>query len=176
MIKREKLVISGKSGSGKDFLLRELKKVGLSPSVKITTRPKREFEVEGINYHFKTQDDFKKISESNGLIVSQEFLNDKGDIWNYGISVEDFSNNQVFIMTPGEISQIDPENRKNCFVVYLDIDRDIRESRLLTRNDLNDSVKRRLNSDELDFLKFTDYDLRITDPYFDTDLILDLMV
>ena len=176
MIKREKLIISGKSGSGKDFLLRELKKIGLNPSVKITTRPKREFEIDGVNYHFKTQDEFKKIIESNGLIVNQEFLNDKGDIWNYGISIDDFSNNQVFIMTPGEISQINSEDRKNCFVVYLDIDRSVRESRLLTRNDLNDSVKRRLDSDELDFSKFTDYDLRITYPYFDTDLIFDLMV
>ena len=37
LIKSEKIIIVGQSGSGKDFLLKELSKKGLIPSVKITT-------------------------------------------------------------------------------------------------------------------------------------------
>lgn len=169
--KNEKLIIVGASGSGKDYLLRQLTKEGLDPSVKVTTRPIREGEIEGQNYHFKTIDEFDKLE----LIVSQEFYNDKGHLWKYGVLKEDFNSAQVFIMTPGEILQINEDIRKNCFVVYLDIDRSVREKRLFRREDQNDSVSRRLNADEKDFKDFKDYDLKITDPEFDSESILSLM-
>ena len=156
--KTEKLLICGHSGSGKDFLLRQLKEKGLK--------------VEGVNYYFKTLNQF----ESLDLLVSQDFYNDKGELWKYGILKEDFNNSQAFILTPGEVRQLTPEVRKNCFVVFLDIDRSIRESRISNRQDHNDSIKRRLDADEIDFKDFKDYDLKITDPEFDVDSILSLMV
>ena len=170
--KTEKLLICGHSGSGKDFLLRQLKEKGLKASTKVTTRPKRKNEVEGVNYYFKTLNQF----ESLDLLVSQDFFNDKGELWKYGILKEDFNNSQAFILTPGEVRQLTPEVRKNCFVVFLDIDRSIRESRISNRQDHNDSIKRRLDADEIDFKDFRDYDLKITDPEFDVDSILSLMV
>ena len=170
--KTEKLLICGHSGSGKDFLLRQLKEKGLKASTKVTTRPKRKNEVEGVNYYFKTLNQF----ESLDLLVSQDFFNDKGELWKYGILKEDFNNSQAFILTPGEVRQLTPEVRKNCFVVFLDIDRSIRESRISNRQDHNDSIKRRLDADEIDFKDFKDYDLKITDPEFDVDSILSLMV
>ncbi len=170
--KSEKLLICGHSGSGKDFLLRQLKEKGLKASIKVTTRPKRKNEVEGVNYYFKTLNQF----ESLDLLVSQDFFNDKGELWKYGILKEDFNNSQAFILTPGEVRQLTPEVRKNCFVVFLDIDRSIRESRISNRQDQNDSIKRRLDADEIDFKNFTDYDLKITDPEFDVDSILSLMI
>jgi guanylate kinase len=170
--KSEKLLICGHSGSGKDFLLRQLKEKGLKASIKVTTRPKRKNEIEGVNYYFKTLNQF----ESLDLLVSQDFFNDKGELWKYGILKEDFNNSQAFILTPGEVRQLTPEVRKNCFVVFLDIERSIRESRISNRQDQNDSIKRRLDADEIDFKNFTDYDLKITDPEFDVDSILSLMV
>ena len=170
--KTEKLLICGHSGSGKDFLLRQLKERGLKASIKVTTRPKRKNEIEGVNYYFKTLNQF----ESLDLLVSQDFFNDKGELWKYGILKEDFNNSQAFILTPDEVRQLTPEVRKNCFVVFLDIDRSIRESRISNRQDQNDSIKRRLDADEIDFKNFTDYDLKITDPEFDVDSILSLMI
>ena len=169
--KSEKLIIVGSSGSGKDYLLRELDKQGLKISIKVTSRPKRQNEVDGINYHFRKLEDFNNLD----LIVSQDFYNDKKELWKYGILKEDFNNSQAFIMTPGEISQIDELTRKGCFVVYLDIDRNIREKRIIKRNDNNDSVMRRLDADDIDFLGFKDYDLKITDPEFDVESIISLM-
>ena len=93
----------------------------------------------------------------------------------YGLTKEEFNKAQAFIMTPGEIEQIDPETRKGCFLVYLDIDRDIREKRISGRNDNNDSVQRRLDADEIDFKDFKDYDLKITDPEFEVEMVLSLM-
>jgi hypothetical protein len=39
--------------------------------------------------------------------------------------------------------KISEDSRKGCFVVYLDIDRGIRESRLFKRDDKNDSIKKK---------------------------------
>jgi dephospho-CoA kinase len=81
-------------------------------------------------------------------------------------------------MTPGELLMIDDETRKKCFVVYLDIDREIREHRVLKRKDMNDSVKRRMDADDIDFAEFDkdgDYDLRVTDEDFNADDVWELM-
>ena len=80
-------------------------------------------------------------------------------------------------MTPGEFNKFEKiqDLRKGCFVVYLDIARVTREKRLYKREDKNDSVKRRLDSDEIDFKDDFDYDLRITDPDFGVDDVYSLM-
>jgi dephospho-CoA kinase len=86
--------------------------------------------------------------------------------WLYGTSVKQFYNDDLFIMTPKGISLIKPEDRMNSFILYLDIDTQVRYDRLLKRDMPGDSVQRRIEADELDFLEFSDYDLKITDPNF----------
>jgi hypothetical protein len=49
------------------------------------------------------------------------------------------------------------------------------KKRIIKRNDNNDSVIRRLDADDIDFLGFKDYDLKITDPEFDVESIISLM-
>jgi guanylate kinase len=178
--KSEKLIVTGSSGSGKDWLLRQLKKEGLKVSVKTTTRPQRKNEVQFETYNFIDDSEFKSLLERNQFICHQSFnVTPEGrdpETWYYGLSKEEFNKAQAFIMTPGELEQIDKEIRKGCFVVYLDIDRKIRESRISGRNDNNDSVQRRLDADEIDFKNFCDYDLKLTDPEFDVELVLSLMI
>lgn len=177
--KTEKIIITGPSGSGKDWLMRGLEKSGLKVSVKTTTRPKRTNEVSGVSYNFIDHSQFEKILESGGFICNQKFevTPQEGGVqtWFYGLTNEQFKESQVFILTPSEISQLSPEIKKGCFIVYLDIDRGVRESRILKRHDRNDSVLRRLDADDTDFKDFKDFDLRITDPDFEVDMVLDLM-
>ena len=45
----------------------------------------------------------------------------------------------------------------------------------LNRNDLNDSILRRVYADNQDFKDFKDYDMMITDPEFNADDIFFLM-
>lgn len=178
-IKKEKMIILSPSGGGKDFLMRKLVEKGLVPCLKSTTRPPRKFEQQGVTYNFINESQFIQSINNNEFLVYQTFeVTPEGkdpETWYYGITNEEFQRSQVFIMTPGEFSNINPELRKGCFVVYLDIPRDIRESRLFKRDDKNDSIKRRLDADEIDFKSLKDYDLRITDPEFLADDIYDLM-
>jgi guanylate kinase len=180
-IKNEKVIILGKSGSGKNYITDKLVEMGLKPCLKWTTRPMRHEEKQGITYNYVTDEVFLQSAKNNEFITYQSFLvtpvNSEPQTWYYGITKESFNTSQIFIMTPGEYNSIEftKDQRKGCFVVYLDIDRPIRESRLHNREDKNDSIKRRLDADEIDFKDFTDYDLKVTDPDFTADDIYDLM-
>src|ERR1022692_3921976 len=137
--KHEKIVVIGKSGSGKDYLMRKLVERGLKPCLKTTTRPKRKFEYQGTTYNFISNFEFSKLIKESKFFSYQEFVvtpeNSEPENWFYGITNEEFNSSQVFIMTPGECKNISEEYRKDCFIVYLDIDRKVRESRLLKRED-----------------------------------------
>ena len=173
-LKHEKIFLLGKSGSGKDHLLRGLIKKDLDYSPKFTTRPKRALETDGVEYDFINIDRFQELNKDGQIKVYQSFLIGE-DTWYYGITKENFDINEVFILTPHELSQLSKEDLKGSFIVYLDIDLEIRRKRISNRNDNNDSVERRLQADEVDFKDFKTYDLRITDPEFEAEWVYDLM-
>ena len=81
MVKEKKagslIIISGPSGAGKGTIVNELiKNTNLNLSISMTTRPKREGEVEGKDYYFVTKQEFaKQIKKGNFL----EYANVHGD-------------------------------------------------------------------------------------------------
>lgn len=180
-MKVEKVIILGQTGSGKDHLLKGLIEKGLIPCIKTTTRPIRANETNGVNYNFIDNASFIDNIEKNEFKSYQKFNIISSDgvkgVWYYGITNEEFKKSQVLIMTPEEYENINftKEQRNNLFVVYLDISSEIRKSRLLKRDDKNDSIKRRMDSDEIDFMNFNDFDLKITDPEFEPIDVYDLM-
>ena len=64
------LVISSPSGAGKSTIARNLldkdKNIGLSVSV--TTRPRRQSEIDGIHYHFISTREFERLRDSDALL------------------------------------------------------------------------------------------------------------
>lgn len=70
MIKGRIFVVSAPSGCGKTTICkRVLKKVKtLSPSVSVTTRPRRPGEKSGKDYHYVSRESFKKEIEKGGLL------------------------------------------------------------------------------------------------------------
>jgi guanylate kinase len=173
-MKIEKICIIGASASGKNVLLDYCIKAGLPYSPKITTRPKRNGETDGIDYIYTDNQDFEEMLMHGMIKTYQKFFID-GDIWYYGISKENFDTNQVFIMTPHEIKSLSKDDKDKCYIVYLDINEDIRKSRIEKRYDSNDSVMRRILADRVDFDNFIEYDLKISDADFDAEFIFSLM-
>ena len=114
-IKKEKVIVVGPSGSGKDYLLRKLVEKGMKPALKWTTRPQRKFEKDGETYKFVNEYKFNEALDNKEFAFHQSFdvTPEVGDDekWYYGITNEDFINSQVLIMTPGELFQIDYETR-----------------------------------------------------------------
>jgi guanylate kinase len=64
------IVISGPSGVGKDAVLREMKcrKLDVSFVVTTTSRPPRPEEVEGVDYHFVSKEEFEVMVENGKML------------------------------------------------------------------------------------------------------------
>ena len=76
--------VSGSSGSGKTTLIDLLSRdLAISISVSHTTRERREYEIDGIHYHFVSKDKFNSLIENNKFI---EYENVHGDL--YGTTKE----------------------------------------------------------------------------------------
>lgn len=156
----KRIVICAKGGGGKDYLKKLMSERGFVAEVSYTTRPKRSNEIEGVHYHYITPEEFQQ------KIIAGEFYQWKEfNGWRYGTTITEWNSKDLFIMTPSGITEITPEDRKQCLIIYIDIAEDVRKERLAARVDA-DATDRRLTADELDFKDFKDYDIRITNPDF----------
>ncbi len=62
-------IVSGPSGCGKGTVLAEIiKQDNIYYSVSATTRSPRPGEVNGVNYHFLSKDEFEKLIENDGVL------------------------------------------------------------------------------------------------------------
>ncbi len=158
----KRIIIVGKGGSGKDHMRKKLEEAGFRYCVSHTTRPPRDGEIDGKDYFFISLDSAAHNFIGNDKFYEYVIFND----WIYGTSKDEFYSSNLFIMTPSGLAKMKQEDRKESFVVYLDIEEKIRKSRLLSRNDV-DNVHRRLRADTQDFIEFKDYDYLVFDPFFD---------
>ena len=162
LIKNHKrIILVGKAASGKDHLRKRFESRGFKYSISYTTRPPREGEVDGKDYFFITEDQATKMVESN-MFYEYAYFNG----WLYGKTVEQFYTDDLFIMTPSGVSNIKPDDRTSSFIIYTDIEMSIRMTRLTNRNMPGDSMDRRIQADEVDFMGFDDYDFKVTNPDF----------
>ena len=79
MSKGKCIIFSAPSGSGKTTLVNYLlnqKELNLSFSISATTRQKRDGEVQGKDYFFKTKSDFKKLINNSEFLEFEEVYDD----------------------------------------------------------------------------------------------------
>jgi guanylate kinase len=156
-----KLILVGKAAAGKDFLKNRLAKKGFVSGVSHTTRPPRENEVNHKDYHFVDKQEFEDMISCGDIVEYMEFNG-----WYYGQTKKDFDLADVMIMSKDGLDVLPKEYRDQCMVIYLDPPRISRVERLEYRNDLNDSIVRRMNTDDDQFKNFKDFDLRVRNDDF----------
>lgn len=146
------IMLIGKAGSGKDTILREVVKQSpyVHEIVSCTTRPPREGEVDGINYHFLTGEQFGKKVLQNEMLEATCF-ND----WFYGTSIDSLDEDMVNIgvFNPAGVESILAYNNIDTIVIYVDANDKERLIRQLNREkdpDVNEVI-RRFKADGLDF-------------------------
>jgi guanylate kinase len=156
-----KIVLLGKGAAGKDYLRKRFIERGARYGVSYTSRQPREGEVNGKDYLFISREEFEQRIANNEFVEYQEFNG-----WYYGMTKDVFEDCDAMILNVEGLALLSPELRAKCFVIYLDIDKETRLQRLSERNDNQDSIERRIQADDNQFIGFTDYDLKITNPDF----------
>ena len=155
------MILVGKAASGKDFLKSKMERKGFKTGISHTTRKPRENEIDGVDYHFVDEVTFIEMIGQEKFIEYMEFNG-----WFYGQTEEDFNGADIMIMSKDGLDMLPKQYRDQCIVIYLDVPMDDRLKRLSSRNDKNDSIERRVTTDEAQFHGFTDYEIRITNPDF----------
>jgi guanylate kinase len=68
------VIVSGPSGVGKDTVIASLCRIPTDPEryfvITCTTRPRREYEVDGVHYHFLTHEEFERRRAAGGFLES----------------------------------------------------------------------------------------------------------
>lgn len=135
-----------------------------------TTRPARKGEIDGTDYYFVSEQKFQDMINDGQFLEHVSFNG-----WKYGTSKKEFETSNLLIMTPSGIQKLGSDLRSESYVLYIDIDEDVRRKRLSGRRDADD-VERRLSADKEDFRDFKDYDARLISPDFTIDNLMDNII
>lgn len=148
-------VICGKSASGKDTLAKELIARGYKRVVTYTTRPPRDGEIDGVEYHFISNEQFQEKLENHEFAEYHVYYTEFGD-WYYGSATNDYVDdpNLFIILTPSGVRMIKEELDFCPHVIYLFANLAAIQRRLKLRGDNPDEAKRRIETDLNDFKGF----------------------
>ncbi len=162
------IVLCGKSGSGKDALLKALVtdfKGELVPVVSDTTRPMRKGEVNGVDYHFLPVYQFedgllhKQYIETRAYTTIQD---DKPAIWKYGIherAIDLNSHPHIVIVDLEGLQSLSDKFGNRVTAIFIDVEDSIREERASQRGGFEQAEwDRRLKDDDIKFKVSEVYD------------------
>ena len=170
MSKYNILAIMGKAGSGKDTLLNALLKEPVFqesavPIISCTTRPIRENEQDGVNYHYLTHEQFTQ-QIVDGKMLEATVFND----WCYGTSMDNLSKDKlnIGVFNPEGVGLLKGNPDINLTLIYIEAnDKDRLMRQLMRENDPDvHEIIRRYSADEMDFteeeIKYLEPDCFIT--------------
>ena len=157
------IALMGESGSGKDTVLKEtlIQYPELHKIITSTSRPKREKEIEGVNYFYYSDEEFFEKIYNNEMIDYQVFNN-----WQYGTELKALDENKINIgvFSPNAIRTLLKRKDCNVFVVWVRTSDKERLLRQLNREE-NPNIReiiRRAAADYEDFdnIEFDYFELK----------------
>ena len=152
--------LMGKSSTGKDTIGKHLlKTMDLKNIVLYTTRPIREGELEGREYYFVNNDEFKEL-ETSGKVIEKRVYNTIHGDWTYATvdSNIDLENNNYLVLNTliGYEKLVNYYGKDTVIPIYIWVDLNTRIDRAFTREEQEKNPKyreicRRFIKDEEDF-------------------------
>ena len=135
------IVLIGRSGSGKSSIQKCLEENGYEKVVMSTTRPKRDGEIEGVDYYFLSNEEWGlKVKE--GRLADIAYYND----WGYGLEIPENKDNLVICSTPAGMRSL-KRSGYDIISVYINVDQRVALIRSLERGDSIVEACRRSISD-----------------------------
>ena len=167
MSKGKCIIFSAPSGSGKTTLVNYLlnqKELNLSFSISATTRQKRDGEVQGKDYFFKTKTDFKKLINNSEFLEYEEVYDDVfyGTLESEVIKQLETQNVIFDIDVIGGI-RLKEYFKNNALSIFVKAP-SVKElkKRLRSRNkDSNESIEARIQKAQKEIEKESEFDLSI---------------
>lgn len=172
--------LMGKSSSGKDTLYRMLQEeLQLDTIVPYTTRPIREGEKDGVEYHFITEEEVEKL-QAQGRVIELRAYHTVHGVWKY-LTVDDrqvdlSARNYLMIGTVEAYQKLkDYYGEKYLVPIYIEVDNGVRLQRALDRERSQAVPKyaemcRRFLADEEDFSETKLIEAGITKRFANVDL------
>lgn len=147
------LVLTGKTASGKTHIQNELSRLGgMNRVVTYTTRPMREGETDGVEYHFVTKEEFLELKSRGFFAETTSYQIGKNVTWYYGTSKESLKEeNGVIICNPDGLKYLRQQKDLDLTVFYINVNEDVIRGRLIKRGDNPEEAERRLAADHEDF-------------------------
>lgn len=142
MDNKQLFVIVGPSGSGKTTLGKHLQSLGIPELVSHTTRKMREGELEGVAYHFVTEEEFHKIPK-----VEQNFYSGSY----YCLSEDEVNNrfkeyDRAFVVADiNGAEQIKKRYPEITSTIFISVTYNEMIKRMAKRGDSADNISKRIN-------------------------------
>lgn len=140
------VLLTGNIGAGKSTLLKRLEDAGFERVIEYTTRPMREKEKNGVDYHFITDEEYDHMENAGEFMESQHVTTIYG-VWKYGAKKVETGGNKVFAVGVYGARQI-LDTGLPVLSVLMDIGRDVAMSRALQRGHDLKEFERRFDKDQ----------------------------
>lgn len=155
-------VIAGKGGAGKDTILKDVaKQLGENVQIVVTStsRPPRDGEVDGVDYHFETTEYFE--NNMHKFICVDKYIVEPHGLCYYGVDLEKMKKSktkQAVVLSPSGARELKKKYGDQVKIIYIMATRKVRGERYLKRENYSafakERVARRIEADDLDFDEF----------------------
>ena len=138
------VILVGASASGKSVVAKDMiKRYAFSKVITYTTRSIRVGEVNNVDYHFVSKEEFIEKANDN-FFIETACYNDNY----YGTAYEDISKNKVLIVEPKGANVYYNKLKDDVKIIYLNATEEERKNRMIERCDKIEDINKRLLNDE----------------------------
>lgn len=166
-------ILVGRMCSGKTSISKEMEKLGVKRIVTYTTRPPREGEIDGVDYHFISKEDFKDKQESGFFAETTFYYGKNGNSYYYGSAMDDYistGEDRVIVLNPYGVKET-KEKGLDVNVIWISCNDATVISRAGKRGDSQKNIKRRMQIDNEDFEWFMNHEPKLWDHEICSNLV-----
>ncbi|WP_019137942.1 MULTISPECIES: guanylate kinase [Peptoniphilus] len=149
-------LILGHSGSGKSTIRDALTSHGLEKIITYTTRKPRASEINGIDYNFIDQENFKKMDDDNLFIGTTCYVGNYYSTLKEDLEKNNNKDKDCIIVVDKEGVLAIKKEFKNTISIYLKCSKDTLRDRMKKRKDNENDIEKRLKVLE-DLDSYSDY-------------------